>query len=77
MRTILLIDDDRLSTKHLETYVIGNYPHIRLNSCNNPLEALPLLKGIKYDLILLDIEMPLLDGRKLMLADAVCTAGWC
>ena len=30
------------------------------------LEALPLLKTSRYDLVLVDFEMPVLDGRKLV-----------
>ena len=66
MCTILLIDDDRSFTGHIEAYVAERYPRIKLISCNNPLEALRMIAVEQYDLILIDLEMPALDGRKLM-----------
>lgn len=66
MCNLLLIDDDRSFTGQLEAYVEERYPAIHLSSCNNPLEALQLLKTIRYDLILIDVEMPVMDGRKLL-----------
>jgi len=66
MCAILLIDDDRSFTGYLEGYVAQRYPRINLLSCNNPLEALRRIRAEHFDLILIDLEMPALDGRKLM-----------
>lgn len=66
MCDILLIDDDVSFSRHFAEYVAERYPRISLNSCANPLEALPLLKTSRYDLVLVDFEMPVLDGRKLV-----------
>jgi len=66
MCTILLIDDDSSFTGHLEAYVAERYSRIKIVSCNNPFEALRMIAVEQYDLILIDLEMPALDGRKLM-----------
>lgn len=66
MCAILLIDDESSFTEYLEKYVAQRFPRINLFSCNNPLEALRMIKEDAFDLILIDLEMPALDGRKLI-----------
>ena len=66
MGSILLIDDDPAFTRLLSEYIAENFPKLRVDVCNNPLEALTYIQRIPYDLILIDFEMPTLDGRKLM-----------
>ena len=66
MCAILLIDDDCSFTGYLEGYVAQRYPRINLVSCNNPLEALRMITAGSFELILIDLEMPAMDGRKLM-----------
>ncbi len=66
MGKILLIDDDPAFTRILGDYIDENYPLLAVVSCNNPLEALSTIKRQTYDLILIDFEMPTLDGRKIM-----------
>ena len=64
--TILLIDDDPVFTRLLESYIAENFPRLQVTACNNPLNALACLKQQPYDLILIDFEMPNIDGRKLL-----------
>lgn len=66
MGKILLIDDDPAFTRLLGEYIDENYPLLSVDVCNNPFEALTALRRAPYDLILIDFEMPTLDGRKLM-----------
>lgn len=66
MHRVLLIDDEITFTDYLEGYVHRQYPNIRLDVCNNPLEALKLLQHNRYALVLIDVEMPVLDGKKLL-----------
>jgi len=66
MGSILLIDDDPAFTRLLSEYIAGNFPRLKVEVCNNPLEALTCIRRSPYDLILIDFEMPTLDGRKLM-----------
>jgi CheY-like chemotaxis protein len=66
MGKILLIDDDPAFTRLLGDYIADQYPLLTVDICNNPLEALTAIRKAPYDLILIDFEMPTLDGRKLM-----------
>lgn len=66
MGSILLIDDDPAFTRLLSDYIAENYPCLKVEVCNNPLEALASIRRTPYDLILIDFEMPTLDGLKLM-----------
>ncbi|MEO1784272.1 ATP-binding protein [Thermodesulfobium sp. 4217-1] len=57
---ILLVDDDMVNAK-----VIGLMLHnwgYSFDSARNGLEAVDLFKNNKFDLILMDIQMPILDG---------------
>ncbi len=64
--TILLIDDDPAFTRLLSDYISNSFPLLQVDVCNNPLSALSCIKKQPYDLILIDFEMPTLDGRKLL-----------
>jgi CheY-like chemotaxis protein len=66
MGKILLIDDDPAFTRILSEYIDEQYPLLEVETCNNALEALTAIKRNPYDLILIDFEMPTLDGRKIM-----------
>jgi CheY-like chemotaxis protein len=63
---ILLIDDDPAFTRLLESYIAENFPLLQVSACNNPLTALTYIRQQPYDLILIDFEMPNIDGRKLL-----------
>lgn len=67
MGRILLIDDDRGFTDFLSGYIHDSYPLLELETCNNPLAALQRIKAGGYDLLLIDLEMPSMDGLKLLL----------
>lgn len=64
MGKVLIIDDDLSFTRLLESYVREICPLLRVEICNNPLTALALLKKGDNDLVLIDLEMPTLDGMK-------------
>lgn len=64
--SVLLIDDERRFTDFLQEYVSQQFAGICLLVCNDPLKALPLLQSGAHDLILIDLEMPVLDGGKLL-----------
>lgn len=66
MGKILLIDDDEAFTRVLCQYVREYYPLLTIETCANPLVALALLKKESVDLLLIDLEMPMLDGGKVM-----------
>jgi CheY-like chemotaxis protein len=66
MGRILLIDDDRGFTEFLSGYIHNTYPLLQVEICNNPLTALQRIKAGNYDLLLIDLEMPSMDGLKLL-----------
>jgi len=65
MGKVLIIDDDPGFTTLLETYVHQICPLLKVEICNNPLYALALIKRGDNELILIDLEMPALDGMKI------------
>lgn len=66
MGRILLIDDDRAFTDFLSGYIRESYPLLQVEICNNPVAALQRIKTGAYDLMLIDLEMPTMDGLKLL-----------
>jgi len=66
MGRILLIDDDRGFTGFLSGYISETYPLLQVEICNNPVAALQRIKAGGYDLLLIDLEMPSMDGLKLL-----------
>lgn len=66
MGKILLIDDDPGFTRFLAEYIAENFPLLKVEVCNNPMSALHSIKVGSYDLMLIDLEMPAMDGMKLL-----------
>jgi DNA-binding response OmpR family regulator len=60
---ILVVDDEAISRRAL-IYALEK-ANLRCNSLEDPLEALALLSDQHYDLILLDVDMPGLNGFEL------------
>ena len=65
-KRILLIDDDPAFTKFLSAYIADNFPLLQVDICNNPMSGLHSIKSGHYDLMLIDLEMPSMDGLKLL-----------
>jgi CheY-like chemotaxis protein len=66
MGRILLIDDDPAYTRFLAAYIADNFPLLQVEIRNNPVSALYSIKAGGYDLMLIDLEMPAMDGLKLL-----------
>lgn len=66
MKRILLVDDDLAFTRFLAAYIADNFPLLHVEVCNNPMSALHSIKVGGYDLMLIDLEMPAMDGMKLL-----------
>jgi len=58
-KKVLIVDDNALNRKVFENVIGHNY---FFESASDGLEAIDLLKKNKYDIILMDIQMPKLDG---------------
>lgn len=65
MGNVLIIDDDPGFTSLLESYIHEICPLLKIEICNNPLAALALIRRGGNELILIDLEMPALDGMKI------------
>lgn len=65
MAKILIIDDDPGFTSLLASYIHEICPLLKIEICNNPIAALALIKRGDNELILIDLEMPALDGMKI------------
>ena len=57
----LVVDDEPLAIDVIENY-LQRFDHVETRRCENALDAFRLLKEETFDLIFLDIEMPLLSG---------------
>lgn len=61
---ILIVDDDTTNIRVLENYLfLENY---RFGSATNGIKALKILEVQKFDLVLLDIMMPLMSGYEVL-----------
>jgi DNA-binding LytR/AlgR family response regulator len=61
----LIVDDEPLAIDIIENY-LQRFADVESRRCENALDAFRLLKEEKFDLIFLDIEMPLLTGLDLL-----------
>ncbi len=63
--TILIVDDQQ-SNIHLLEQMLGEAGHTRVTATMNPQEVCALHRKNRYDLILLDLQMPVMDGFQVM-----------
>jgi DNA-binding NarL/FixJ family response regulator len=64
MGNILIIDDDQAFTSILDAYIRQYYPYLTVKVCNDPVTALADIRRGGLDLLVIDLEMPTLDGMK-------------
>lgn len=65
MRRILIVDDDAPFLEAMREQIQSLYPLLAVEICTDPFQALAILKGEPIDLLLVDLEMPKLDGTKI------------
>lgn len=65
MKKVLYIDDDAMLLRMFETSVRERFDNIEPVTCQDPIKALELIDP-SFDLLVIDLEMPKLDGRKLL-----------
>jgi len=63
--SILIVDDKQVNVVLLEQ-MLRNAGYISVTSTTNPLEVCELHRKNRYDLILLDLQMPVMDGFQVM-----------
>jgi CheY-like chemotaxis protein len=66
MRKILIVDDDAPYLDALREQIRSLYPLLAVVTCSDPFQALAILKGEDVDLLLVDLEMPIMDGTKIL-----------
>lgn len=66
MGKILIVDDDKAFSEFLKKYINEHYPVLSVQICTNPVRALPLIRKGDVDLLLVDYEMPVIDGEKVV-----------
>ena len=66
MRNILIVDDDAPYLDALREQIRSLYPLLAVVTCTDPFQALAILKAGPVDLLLVDLEMPVLDGSKII-----------
>lgn len=65
MGKILIVDDDETFLNVLDRYIRDYYPLLRVEICANPVRALAAIRKKDLDLLVVDLEMPKLDGTKI------------
>lgn len=63
---VLIIDDEPLARDLVKKYLTGNPGIEILGECENGFDALKAIQELKPDLLLLDIQMPKIDGFELL-----------
>jgi DNA-binding NarL/FixJ family response regulator len=63
MKKVLLVDDDKIFVKILRDTLHTKYD---VNTANDGEEGLELVESFKPDLIVLDLQMPKVDGMEFM-----------
>ena len=62
----LLVDDEHFALALLEKFVADTPGLERVASCRSPVRAVELLQSEPIDLLLLDVQMPVLSGTGLL-----------
>jgi CheY-like chemotaxis protein len=62
---ILIAEDDELNQMVIQAMIELLYPEVTIEIVDNGLKALEKLKSESFDLLLSDIEMPVMDGYEL------------
>jgi CheY-like chemotaxis protein len=64
-KTILIVDDSRLSLQMIQTFVKAHFPHWTIVTAANANEALARAAEAPFDCATLDYNMPGMDGIEL------------
>ena len=66
MSARILVVDDELDMLALLAMIISEKTDHKVTTTNNPLEVVQFVKERKYDLIISDLKMPIMDGIELI-----------
>lgn len=65
-RNILLVDDETRWLRTIDMLLNRHIPEAKTYTCENSRQALQLINDLDIALVLLDLNMPVLDGRQLL-----------
>lgn len=60
--SVLLVEDNKINSLLTKTLILKKYPLAKIHEAENGLEALKLYKLEQPDLVLMDIQMPIMNG---------------
>jgi len=63
---ILIAEDEEYNQMVLQAMIEILYPHVTMETVSNGLEALEKLKKNSFDLVLSDVDMPVMNGYELV-----------
>ena len=64
-KKVMVVDDEFEIADILKEFLSKN-PLITVNTCSNPESAMEILRDNRYDLVLVDIMMPMLNGLDIL-----------
>ena len=65
MGRILIVDDDETFASVLAASIRESYPLLQVEICPDPLKSLKIIQESVLDLLIIDMEMPTIDGAKI------------
>jgi two-component system LytT family response regulator len=66
MMRAVVVDDELLAREELETLLVETGEFTIVGSCNNAIQAIRTIKSTRPDVVFLDIQMPKVDGLKML-----------
>ena len=63
---LLIVDDEVSITLLLSMKIKGQFPHFQTHTAQNGKQALQKLQNFRFDLIIADIDMPIMNGLELL-----------
>ncbi|MFC1584583.1 response regulator [Fibrobacterota bacterium] len=63
---ILVVDDEENVLSSVKKVISSKHPELRVDLCDSPMDALGLIKGGEYHMVITDLMMPGIDGLELI-----------